>query len=547
MSISNIIAKINTVFRDHIRYSGDGLPNSPVGHPVPVGDPSSGTLHLFKHDFRSILTDVVNYVFSLTSSVENVVASYQPLPNPFYLLVAGQSNAMGSAGETSGWWPSDGRLEVKVGSAWVKASTMQSVEPFHADGSLSPALALAAHIARVHGVTVRMVFSVQGSTASNQWLGTPSNRTISAANRPLWLPIRDAVESGMVPGYHGLFWSQGEGDWDQTDDYYLAQLAYLCDAAEGLGSIARVRPMLIAMAEPYHGVLAGQQARRVATIQKFARMQSGRVGLAATGDLEGRDDGIGMINHFTNASYRTIGTRAAEAMLATHFGTFNASDQRVNTLETPAEGIHPAALGHRWQQRDAITDATVSLSRAHLNATIGQVGGTCTITLPTANPALGDNGIHARFFQINAADVTMLAGGGLNIMDTRTGVIAPTAVVSGAASYLVRLEGSRWILTVDPRRVSQTTGGVHTWTTAVVGGLAVISGRVQHTGTVGQDRTITLPSTISAAGGSSYTATATGGEIRSKTATTFVLRRTADNTDLANGGFIDVQIFASLS
>lgn len=40
------------VLRDHVRYTGDGLPNEPVGHPLPVGDPASGTYNPSKLDLR---------------------------------------------------------------------------------------------------------------------------------------------------------------------------------------------------------------------------------------------------------------------------------------------------------------------------------------------------------------------------------------------------------------------------------------------------------------------------------------------------------------
>ena len=42
----------NEVFRDHVRFSGDGLPNQPVGHPLPVGDPRSGVHNPSKPDIR---------------------------------------------------------------------------------------------------------------------------------------------------------------------------------------------------------------------------------------------------------------------------------------------------------------------------------------------------------------------------------------------------------------------------------------------------------------------------------------------------------------
>lgn len=44
---------VNRVFREFKRYTGDGLPNEPVGAPLPVGDPSSGVHNPKKSELRS--------------------------------------------------------------------------------------------------------------------------------------------------------------------------------------------------------------------------------------------------------------------------------------------------------------------------------------------------------------------------------------------------------------------------------------------------------------------------------------------------------------
>ena len=44
--------------RDHVRYTGDGLPNEPVNAPLPIGDPSSGVYNPTKHDIREAIGDI---------------------------------------------------------------------------------------------------------------------------------------------------------------------------------------------------------------------------------------------------------------------------------------------------------------------------------------------------------------------------------------------------------------------------------------------------------------------------------------------------------
>lgn len=49
---------VNEVFRDFTRWTGDGLPNEPTGHPLPIGDPRSGLWNPPKHDIRDALGGV---------------------------------------------------------------------------------------------------------------------------------------------------------------------------------------------------------------------------------------------------------------------------------------------------------------------------------------------------------------------------------------------------------------------------------------------------------------------------------------------------------
>ena len=43
---------LNTAMRDFVRFTGDGLPNEPVGRPLPVGDPASGEFNPPKKQVR---------------------------------------------------------------------------------------------------------------------------------------------------------------------------------------------------------------------------------------------------------------------------------------------------------------------------------------------------------------------------------------------------------------------------------------------------------------------------------------------------------------
>lgn len=49
---------VDKLIRDHVRYTGDGLPNEPANAPLPVGDPSSGVYNPTKRDIRESIGDV---------------------------------------------------------------------------------------------------------------------------------------------------------------------------------------------------------------------------------------------------------------------------------------------------------------------------------------------------------------------------------------------------------------------------------------------------------------------------------------------------------
>jgi hypothetical protein len=58
MTTVDIMTPLNRAFRDHRRYTGDGLASEPTGAPLPVGDPASGVHSPDKPSIRSAFTEV---------------------------------------------------------------------------------------------------------------------------------------------------------------------------------------------------------------------------------------------------------------------------------------------------------------------------------------------------------------------------------------------------------------------------------------------------------------------------------------------------------
>ena len=53
------LTDIQRVFRDSVRFTGDGLPNEPVSAPLPTGSPRSGVHHPSKAEIRDVLIQVL--------------------------------------------------------------------------------------------------------------------------------------------------------------------------------------------------------------------------------------------------------------------------------------------------------------------------------------------------------------------------------------------------------------------------------------------------------------------------------------------------------
>jgi Right handed beta helix region len=68
---------VDTALRDFVRYTGDGLPNAPVGAPLPIGDPSSGVHNPSKADLRNAIGGIVDLAEAAAASAAAAAAKFQ--------------------------------------------------------------------------------------------------------------------------------------------------------------------------------------------------------------------------------------------------------------------------------------------------------------------------------------------------------------------------------------------------------------------------------------------------------------------------------------
>ena len=69
-------ALVDRVLRDHVRYTGDGLPNAPTGAPLPIGDPASGVYHPRKSDLRDAMNETVDLAQAAADTAVALVQGY---------------------------------------------------------------------------------------------------------------------------------------------------------------------------------------------------------------------------------------------------------------------------------------------------------------------------------------------------------------------------------------------------------------------------------------------------------------------------------------
>ena len=93
----------NRVFREHRRYTGDGLPGEPTSAPLPIGDPQSGQHNPPKRDLRDGIGDVGDIIESARDLAEGYrdeardqVASVMPTVSRFAVGGAVQSIDLGN-------------------------------------------------------------------------------------------------------------------------------------------------------------------------------------------------------------------------------------------------------------------------------------------------------------------------------------------------------------------------------------------------------------------------------------------------------------------
>ena len=69
--------------REFVRYTGDGLPDEPIGAPLPIGDPRSGVYNPPKADLRTLFADQAALVGLIDGLIDAMEAAEFYTPETF--------------------------------------------------------------------------------------------------------------------------------------------------------------------------------------------------------------------------------------------------------------------------------------------------------------------------------------------------------------------------------------------------------------------------------------------------------------------------------
>lgn len=249
------------LLRDHVRYTSDGLPNEPVGHPAPVGDPASGTHNPSKKDIRDAINSVTGAADRAEIAADAALAFVDEQP-PLVVVAAGQSNMRSVPDQTGGDYSSNPRLfawnsqaaPMSGGTAFIPMSL--SSNPFIGTVANNLAFQFCKELQVRTGRLVYLILVALGGhhieafmnsvdLSNNGWATTPGEADLFTF---LTAQIDDALP--LVPGsptsVDYFIWHQGEANKEDQVEVYANKMRTMLKRFENIGFIERNKTDIVA-------------------------------------------------------------------------------------------------------------------------------------------------------------------------------------------------------------------------------------------------------------------------------------------------------------
>ncbi|GLS87679.1 hypothetical protein GCM10010873_26530 [Cypionkella aquatica] len=243
---------VDRALRDFVRYTGDGLPNEPVGHPAPIGDPASGIHNPRKKDMRDALNSIIGLAEASTGALSDLAgyalrASEPPhadfkvqrdglwySPPPLLVVWLDQSNGLGNDAATTGVKTgiSPGNVLAYNGTTLVQAAL--GALPFNtAPGLVNNSLFHACHkLAKERQRPVVGILHAVPGSGIGTWVPPTDAEPSLGAN---WIAANAKANAALaqiqaiwpeVTGADVVFMGQGANEYDLAPISTLSQVRY---------------------------------------------------------------------------------------------------------------------------------------------------------------------------------------------------------------------------------------------------------------------------------------------------------------------------------
>lgn len=345
------------LLRDHVRYSGDGKPDQPMGMPAPTGDPESGIHHPSKADFRNAIGSVTDAADRADDAADLIDLALGVNARPLVVLFIGQSNMRGNSGALGGemgvptntyvW---NNYIPPVPGSAPVAGTAFTDfvLGQYPADQQVGAqyVTTLPHSILRELSVrTKRPIYAVTiacggqsieaflrpATRTANSWPLTSGDIDLSAQMYPQLANALAAVP-GSPSFFDAVFMHQGEKNMNlgDTAPVYRAKIAALASDLVGQGVANNVHTQFVL------GTVAQASGRYVDHLATLTNNLPGAITGLKIYDSRGliAEDGL----HFNGNGINVMGERAAEAFLSPLNTTMTAFNSFTPQISGAASG-----------------------------------------------------------------------------------------------------------------------------------------------------------------------------------------------------------------
>lgn len=384
----------NEIWREFVRFTGDGLPGAPVGQPLPIGDPSSGVWNPSKKDIRDWANGFGDQMEDLVALAEMYAeraegAADQASNGDALILWTGQSNAVqpfDSGGTADTIAPN---VTIWHNGAFVPLAP--GVGGVSADATRHSLFNFTRRMRYELGYpNVRVINVSEGGRPIAEWTGTPGNRAISTANTPQMQKIKDAMTAAGAGKFTHVVMIQGEANaldakfpWDEPGTYGYERLYFRSSLiAQGFAD-AKTAWLDV---ELLRRDVASASWRANDVISRLDETGYSNSAVVSSYGFVGEDEGLSMAYaggavtvpyrlHFSAADNSELGHRLFHAASKLETKPPAQPDKSFADLIAPDGrlGFKPPFLH--------LTDATQALSSYWARGGIVRITGNCTLTL----------------------------------------------------------------------------------------------------------------------------------------------------------------------